>query len=283
MTSYDDRHVTPPTVGSRYGRRIRGRPRITTSSLTRRRRDSTEAAMPEQDKPASAGTRAPLAEWHAMSEPEYVLAWEQLRDWATWLVNRYRLTLEDRLPGCWAQHPELIEELWALRAWRNEAYGGDGSGQSAVYWHQALVTFLGHVSGWWAGGCRAGHTSSDTDLRPEQIRAWAESDPLGGIAHPLRPIASVASEAGADGVGTLSDINVLTAAQMLALTNAGLAHPHHDTVAAFTFYDGSWWAFDSSNDRTSDTAAMWYRADSDDLDSLLPSDAGKQSASDNPD
>jgi hypothetical protein len=108
-----------------------------------------------------------LPEWHQMTEPDYVLAWAQLREWTAWLASRYRLALEDRLPHCWPQHPELIEELWALRAWRAEAYGPEGAGQSAVYWHQALVTFLTHVSVWWAGGCRAGHQNPNTDIDAE--------------------------------------------------------------------------------------------------------------------
>lgn len=187
-----------------------------------------------------------------MSEPEYVLAWEQLREWTVWLIGRYRLVLEDRLPGCWPQHPELIEELWALRAWRAEAYGPDGTGQSAVYWHQALVAFLGHVSAWWAGGCRAGHTDPATELTAQQTDGWARADPLAGIPQPMRP--------------ATQDLNVLTDPQMRALTNTGLARPQHEHVTAFTFYDGSWWAFASPE--TDEEQALWFRAD----DSELPND-----------
>jgi hypothetical protein len=214
-----------------------------------------------------------LIEWHAMSEPEYVLAWEQLRDWTAWLIGRYRLLLEDRLPACWPQHPELIEELWALRAWRREAYGDEGSGQSAVYWHQALITFLTHVSVWWAGGCRAGHTSPDVGLEPEHTDAWARADPLAGIAQPLRPASSILTDPATDpGVITMPQLNILTAAQMHVLTRAGLARPQHETIVAFTYYDGSWWAYASKKDHdpdaaddTNDEGALWFRADDVDL------------------
>lgn len=214
-----------------------------------------------------------MIEWHAMSEPEYVLAWEQLRAWTAWLIGRYRLVLEDRLPACWPQHPELIEELWALRAWRAEAYGPEGTGQSAVYWHQALITFLSHVSGWWAGGCRAGHTSPDTDLISERASAWAGADPLAGIPQPMRPNASIRTNPATDpGVTTMPQLNVLTTRQMQALTDAGLAHPQHDTIVAFTYYDGSWWAYASkgsqnphSGDEDEGAGAMWFRADDVDL------------------
>ena len=256
MSAFDERHSAPPSVAPSAGRRIRGRPRQTASRLSRRPRVDPEAAGHVDGGPGAGGEHVPLPEWHTMTEPEYTLAWEQLRDWTTWLVGRYRLVLEDRLPVCWPQHPELIEELWALRAWRTEAYGPEGAGQSAVYWHQALVAFLGHVSIWWAGGCRAGHANLSTDLSPEQTRKWADADPLVGLPQLLR---LNFSEVGAI---TMPELKVLTAAQMRALTSAGLAHPQHESIAAFTYYDGSWWAFSPREDGEN---AMWFRADDVDL------------------
>jgi hypothetical protein len=272
MNSIDDRHTAPPTVGPSAGRRVRARPRQTAGRLTRRPRGTSETVAPEQDQSASPDASTSLIEWRAMSEPEYVLAWEQLCDWTAWLVGRYRLTQEDRLPACWPRHPELIEELWALRAWRAEAYGPEGTGQSAVYWHQALVTFLTHVSGWWAGGCRAGHASFESDLPTDQAHTWASADPLAGIPRTMRPTASIPTDPATEpGEITMPDANVLTAAQMQALTNAGLARPQHETITAFTYYDGSWWAFASPNhdpDATNEDdgeGAMWFRADDVDL------------------
>ena len=271
MNSFDDRHTAPPTVGPSAGRRVRGRPHQSASRLTRRPRTASETPASGQDQPVSPNTPASLIEWYAMSEPEYVLAWQQLREWAAWLIGRYRLVLEDRLPACWPQHPELIEELWALRGWRAEAYGSEGTGQSAVYWHQALVTFLGHVSGWWAGGCRAGHTNPDTDLTAEQTSTWAAADPLAGIPQLMRPTASILTNPTTDqGVITMPNVNVLTGQQMQALTAAGLAHPQHETIVAFTYYDGSWWAYgtatghDPSAPPDQDTGT-WFRADDVDL------------------
>lgn len=256
MSGFDERHTAPPSVGPSAAGRIRGRPRQTARRLTRRPR-----AAPEQaggtGRPGAGSAPVGLLEWHAMAEPEYTLAWEQLRDWTAWLVGRYRLVLEDRLPDCWPQHPELIEELWALRAWRSEAYGPEGAGQSAVYWHQALVAFLGHVSIWWAGGCRAGHASLNTDLSPERVRGWARADPLVGLPQLMRPTASE------KGTIAMPELKVLTAPQMHALTSAGLARPQHETIVAFTYYDGSWWAFAPSEGAGG--VAMWFRADDVDL------------------
>lgn len=70
----------------------------------------------------------------------------------------------------------------------------------------------------------------------------------------------------------MQEINVLTAAQMQALTEAGLAHPQHDTIAAFAYYDGSWWAHASRTEHRipahgaePDGDAVWFRADDVDL------------------
>jgi hypothetical protein len=268
VNSVDDRHAAPPTVGPSAGRRVRGRPGHAAGRLTRRPR--TTDATPATSDDAESGSR--LAEWHTMTEPEYVMAWAELCEWVIWLYGRYRLTLEDRLPDCWPRHPELIEELWALRAWRTEAYGPDGTGQSAVYWHQALVTFLTHVSAWWAGGCRAGHKNPNTDIDPERAQEWAAADPLIGVPAALRPTASTPTNPDTNhGVITMPELNVLTNAQMRALTRAGLAHPQHKTIVAFTHYDGSWWAYtapkdhDPASPNDADQDAVWFRADDVDL------------------
>jgi hypothetical protein len=80
-----------------------------------------------------------LAEWHDMTPGQQQVAWAELRAWVAWLYDRYELGTEDRLPRCWPRHPGLVEELWALRAWRLEVYsGGQPSGQAARYWHTEL-------------------------------------------------------------------------------------------------------------------------------------------------
>lgn len=270
MTSFDDRHAAPPTIGFSAGRRVHGRPGTSRSRLTRQPRVSVDATSSDQQGLNQADGSS-FTEWHTMNEPEFVLAWQQLREWTIWLANRYRLSIEDRLPSCWPRHPELIEELWALRAWRSEAYGPESSGQSATYWHQALVTFLSHVSAWWAGGCRAGHDSSDTDITFENARAWAEFDPLVGIPAPLHPKVSIPDNTATEqGEITMPNVNTLTGAQMQALTTAGLAHPQHETIVAFTYYDGSWWAYGSPAEHDpaappADETGTWFRADDLDL------------------
>ena len=143
---WPDRHPAAPLVSPRNSHRTRGRPRLRESRLTR-----PDARL--------ASNGRDLVDWTKLPEDggEHEAAWIRLCDWVEWLTARYRLTREERLPACWSQHPELIEELTALRAWRIEAYGPEGSGQQAVYWHQALTVLLDHIAQLWAAGCRAGH------------------------------------------------------------------------------------------------------------------------------
>ena len=90
----------------------------------------------------------PLAEWHELSPGELIAEWAGLRAWVTWLAGRYELSVEERLPRCWARHPGLVEELWALKAWREEIYasGTTGTGQAARYWHGMLTLGPGHAA-----------------------------------------------------------------------------------------------------------------------------------------
>lgn len=68
----------------------------------------------------------------------------------------------------------------------------------------------------------------------------------------------------------MPNVNTLTGAQMQALTTAGLAHPQHETIVAFTYYDGSWWAYGSPAEHDpaappADETGTWFRADDLDL------------------
>ena len=108
------------------------------------------------DKTVDKG-RAP-AEWHDMAPGQQQVAWAELRAWVAWLYDRYELGTEDRLPRCWPRHPGLVEELWALRAWRLEVYsGGHPSGRAARYWHTELRQLVQAAVPMNAAGWRTGH------------------------------------------------------------------------------------------------------------------------------
>jgi hypothetical protein len=101
------------------------------------------------------------------------------------LFGRYELSVEERLPRCWMLHPGLVEELRALRAWREEIYasGQAGMGQAARYWHSELRSLIHAAASMYAAGCRTGHRGAaelagiSLALRDRWGGAW----PLAGI------------------------------------------------------------------------------------------------------
>ncbi|MFD0633132.1 hypothetical protein ACFQ9X_17665 [Catenulispora yoronensis] len=96
------------------------------------------------------------------------MAWTQLIDWVVWLHDRYELSIEERIPPCWPQHPGLVEELWALMIWRTEIYDrpNRAAGDTAHSWHRELRAFVEITVPFYARTCRAGHAAPSTWPRP---------------------------------------------------------------------------------------------------------------------
>jgi hypothetical protein len=60
--------------------------------------------------------------------------WRQLTDWVDWIRTRYPLAR--KVPPCWADHPELVEELTALYvAWQHAYEDTDAPLTAAADWH----------------------------------------------------------------------------------------------------------------------------------------------------
>jgi hypothetical protein len=60
--------------------------------------------------------------------------WTQLTDWVAWIRNRYPHA--GRIPPCWADHPEQVEELTALwLAWQHAYEDRDAPLSAAADWH----------------------------------------------------------------------------------------------------------------------------------------------------
>ena len=126
----------------------------------------------------------PAGEWHDKTPGEQAAAWAELRAWVAWLYDRYELSVEDRLPRCWARHPGLVEELGALKTWREEIYSGpQPSGQAARYWHAELRQVLHAATSQYALGCRTGHRGSVRLAAedPALLREWEAAHPLAGV------------------------------------------------------------------------------------------------------
>lgn len=84
--------------------------------------------------------------------------WSQLTDWVDWLRGRYPLA--KKIPPCWPEHPEIVEELIALwLAWQH-AYADAGAPlTAAAEWHDHWLPGLLHrlEHGPHALNCSAGH------------------------------------------------------------------------------------------------------------------------------
>jgi hypothetical protein len=166
-----------PELSPRQRRLLRRGPRI---------RPPRSAASPSAVSSPDPGTQAPgpVIEWHDMTPGQETATWAELRAWVTWLYDRYELSVEDRLPRCWARHPGLVEELYALKAWREEIFSGSQpSGQAARYWHAELRQVLHAAVTQYALGCRTGHRSP---VRlavedPALLQEWADAYPLAGV------------------------------------------------------------------------------------------------------
>jgi hypothetical protein len=169
-----------------------------------------------------------------MSPGERHVAWSQLRAWVTWLHDRYELGIEDRLPRCWPQHPGLVEELWALKAWREEIYeASQPSGQAARYWHTELRQVIHAATTFYAAGCRTGHRSA-RDPAADNARLqqrWAAASPLTGI-----PAADLAASWQRN-----DPRQWLSPAAMAGALDNGRAQELSTALPDYIRCDGSWW------------------------------------------
>lgn len=208
-----------------------------------------------------------IREWHALPDDERQAAWRELVDWVTWLHDRYELSVEERLPRCWTRHPGLIEELHALKVWRQEIYrqpddSGDpgdsagAAGQAARYWHAELRQVLHAATTQYAAGCRAGHrdaTPADVGVRDE----WLSRDPLSGVPAHLRTAAAAKRDAPGQGLAGPLDADggaaaraprtrprVITGAQLRDAVRAGTASTLGDLIPDVIHHDGTWWTPD---------------------------------------
>jgi hypothetical protein len=88
---------------------------------------------------------------------------DQLDTWTAWLRHRYPLAR--RIPGCWARHPELVEELTALwLAWQHAYQQPDAPLTAAADWHDRWLPGLLHrlEHGAFAIDCSEAHLSRPT-------------------------------------------------------------------------------------------------------------------------
>jgi hypothetical protein len=191
----------------------------------------------------SGPSRSRLIEWHTLSPQERDGAWKELLGWVTWLHDRYELSVESRLPRCWSQHPGLIEELWALKVWREEIYSSrESSGQAARYWHAELRQTMHAAATFYAAGCRSGHKPAavEADANPELLDRWAAGSPLAGV-----PAALLLANA-----NSVNDPELIPDEVMRNHVGAGRARFISETMRDAIEFDSSWWYVDPSHPGT---------------------------------
>ena len=81
--------------------------------------------------------------WRDLGEHGREELWNQLTDWVDYLRSRYPLAR--KIPACWAEHPELVEELTALwLAWQGAYQDRDAPLTAPVDWHDRWLPGVLH-------------------------------------------------------------------------------------------------------------------------------------------
>jgi hypothetical protein len=182
-----------------------------------------------------AGRTTPLAEWHRLRPKERDARWSELVEWVAWLHDRYELSVAERLPHCWALHPGLIEELSALKAWREQIYTArEPAPRDARAWHDHLHDVLAKANGFYARGCRASHQEPPftTETEPNVVEDWLTADPLKGVSAAVR----------ARGAAMQDTTDYTTATTMRTALETGEAIPLvPDRTESAMRYRNAWW------------------------------------------
>ncbi|PDQ35199.1 MAG: hypothetical protein B5766_07735 [Candidatus Lumbricidophila eiseniae] len=85
------------------------------------------------------------AELHADADTKIFVTWLELREWVQWLVVRFQID-PSRIPNCWAEHGNIVEELSALWAdWQFIYEGQNFRVGAATIWLHSLSMMLDRV------------------------------------------------------------------------------------------------------------------------------------------
>lgn len=105
-------------------------------------------------------------DWDRLSPEDLEHELLELNQWVDWLRHRYGLPAQI-VPPMWHRHPEMLEELSALRQDRLFCYDRQAKGNMALVWHQGFAAARERLRDWvMIAGSRL-----DRD-RPTRITAW---------------------------------------------------------------------------------------------------------------
>lgn len=101
----------------------------------------TLTSLSERLDEFEAGDRQPLGGgtvlawcWRTLGPQGQDALWQELTGWVNWLRMRYPLAR--KIPDCWHEHPEIVEELTALWvAWQAAYTEPDAALTAASDWH----------------------------------------------------------------------------------------------------------------------------------------------------
>ena len=114
--------------------------------------------------------------WRTIGPHAEEALWHELRDWVGWIRHRYPLAR--RIPDCWHEHPEIVEELTALwLAWQAAYTVPDGPLTAAIEWHDRWLPGLLHrlEHGAFALDCADSH-------RPRPSTSYVSMDEVDEVA-----------------------------------------------------------------------------------------------------
>lgn len=117
----------------------------------RRDKETAELARRVNDIRSGATDDGPARwNWRGLTKAELEAAAGALVEWARWLTWRYGLT---ELPSCWWRHGAMVEELIALHAAHDGAYGLKAKPGDPLAWHDALGKWRMRLHEWDQRGC----------------------------------------------------------------------------------------------------------------------------------
>lgn len=140
--------------------------------------DPGEQTVPGPDGPVAA---APDTRTLDTEQTQQLLA--DLVDWVSWLTATFRLDAD--LPRCYPRHPDLTEELLALRAARAAAYTTAAPPGAGLLWLQELDRARGRWQRWNNSRCTLG--THDPAAAETNLRQTPATSPTAAAGQANRP------------------------------------------------------------------------------------------------
>lgn len=133
-----------------------------------------QPAPPALADPAPAEDRPAGWDWADLDDTDAVYLADALEEFVAFYNARYPWNREQTIPGCWARHGALVEEITTLMFSRWAAFQGPTATiDAAQTWHTYhLPLFVSRINTWIgveaAADCRAGHHQPSRLIDPSR-------------------------------------------------------------------------------------------------------------------